>query len=168
MNRSSSEETDLDLNAKTELAEVPRFGMRFALDKGFENIEYFGMGDRECYIDYQNHAKMRIWNSTVTKEYEPYIKPQDCGNHIDTKWLTLKDNESITFTADDKFEFSTLHYTIEELDKKAHAYELEESNTTEVIISYKNRGIGSASCGPALSEKYQVNDKKINFGFSIK
>lgn len=168
MNRSSSEETDLDLNLKTELAEVPRFGMRFALDKSFENIEYFGMGDRECYIDYQSHAKMGIWKSTVSKEYEPYIKPQDCGNHINTKWLTLKDTESIIFTADNKFEFSTLHYTLEELDKKAHAYELEESDTTEVIISYKNRGAGSASCGPALTEPYQVRDKKINFGFSVK
>lgn len=168
MNRSSSEETDLDLNLKTELAEVPRFGMRFALDKDFEDMEYFGMGDRECYIDYQSHAKMGIWASTVSKEYEPYIKPQECGNHINTKWLTLKDKESITFTADDKFEFSALHYTMEELDAKAHAYELEESGTTEVILSYKNRGVGSASCGPALTEPYQVRDKKINFGFRIK
>ncbi len=168
MNRSASEETELDLNLKIELAEVPRFGMRFAFDKSFEDIEYFGMGDRECYIDYQNNAKMGIWNSTVSKEYEPYIRPQDCGNHINTNWLTLTDSQAITFTADDKFEFSALHYTLEELDKKAHAFELEKSDTTEVIISYKNRGVGSAACGPTLSEKYQVRDKKISFGFSIK
>lgn len=168
MNRSSSEETELDLNLKTELAEVPRFGMRFALDEGFENIEYFGKGDRECYADMQNYTKMGIWQSTVTGEYEPYIKPQECGNHMNTKWLKLTDKESVTFTADDKFEFSTLHYTLEELDEKAHAYELEKSGTTEVIISYKNRGVGSASCGPALLEQYQVRDKKIDFGFNIK
>jgi len=168
MNRSSSEETDLDLNLKTELAEVPRFGMRFALDPDFENFEYFGMGDRECYMDYQNHAKMAVWSSTVSKEYEPYIKPQDCGNHINTKWLTFTDKEGLTFTAQDKFEFSALHYTLEELDKKTHAFELEESKSTEVIISYKNRGVGSASCGPALTEPYQVRDKKIHFGFRIK
>lgn len=168
MNRSSSEETDLDLNLKTELAEVPRFGMRFALDSAFENIEYFGKGDRECYADMQNYTKMGIWSSTVTNEYEPYIKPQDCGNHMNTKWLTLSDGETVTFTAEDKFEFSALHYTIEELDEKAHAYELEKSDTTEVIISYKNRGVGSASCGPALTEPYQVRDKKIDFGFNIK
>lgn len=167
MNRSSSEETDLDLNLKTELAEVPRFGMRFALDESFESIEYFGMGNRECYTDYQSHAKMGIWSSTVTDEYEPYIKPQDCGNHIGTKWLTLKNSQKISFVADDKFEFSTLHYTIEELDEKMHAFELNESGTTEVIISYKNRGIGSASCGPALTTPYQVRDKEINFRFSI-
>ena len=168
MNRSSSEETDLDLHLKTELAEVPRFGMRFALDESFENIEYFGKGDRECYCDMQNYTKMGIWNSTVTNEYEPYIKAQECGNHVNTKWLTLTGSDSVTFTANDKFEFSTLHYTIEELDEKAHAYELETSGTTEVLICYKNRGIGSASCGPALTEPYQVRDKKIDFGFKLK
>ena len=83
-----------------------------------ENIEYFGMGDRECYIDYQSHARMGIWKSTVTREYEPYIKPQDCGNHINTKWLTLDNGKKVTFVANSKFEFSTLHYTLEELDEK--------------------------------------------------
>lgn len=36
MNRSSSEETDLDLNLKTDIDEIPRFAMRFALNPEFE------------------------------------------------------------------------------------------------------------------------------------
>ena len=36
---------------------------------------------------------------------------------------------------------------------------------TIVRIDYKNSGIGSASCGPQLMEKYQFNDKKVNFEF---
>ncbi len=168
MNRSSSEETDLDIHLKTDIDQIPRFAMRFALKKEFENIQYFGMGDRECYIDYQCHSKMGIWENTVTNEYEPYIRPQECGNHINTKWLNIRDDKNIVcFEADDKFEFSTLHYTIEELDEKAHTYELEESDTTEVLICYKNRGVGSGSCGPALQKKYQVTDKHIAFGFKL-
>lgn len=53
MNRSSSEETDLDLKLKTEIPEIPRFGMRFALDPELEQLEYFGKGDRESYVDCQ-------------------------------------------------------------------------------------------------------------------
>jgi len=168
INRSSSEETDLDLNLKTEIKEIPRFGMRFALDSEFEQIEYFGKGDRECYIDYQEHAKMGIWQSTVTAEYEPYIMPQDCGNHINVKWLHVKSAEHILkFHAEKGFEFSALHYTIEQLDEAQHSYELIPSDTTEVIICYKNRGVGSNSCGPALSEKYCVTDKVIDFEFNV-
>ena len=168
MNRSSSEETELDLNLKTDLNEVPRFGMRFPLIEDFENIQYFGKGDRECYIDYQEHAKMGVWTSTVTSEYEPYIRPQDCGNHINVKYLNVSDAENfIRFLSDDPFEFSALHYTIEELDRKEHSFELEPSHSSEILICYKNRGVGSASCGPALSDKYRVTDKVIGFSFDI-
>ncbi len=168
MNRSSSEETDLDLNLKTDIDEVPRFGIRIPLKKSFEALTYFGMGERECYVDYQEHAKMGIWESTVTKEYEPYIKPQDCGNHIKTKWLQLCNADTtITFRGNPCFEFSALHYTIEELDEKQHAFELVPSDSTEVLICYKNRGIGSNSCGPVLQNKYRVEDKTILFSFTL-
>ena len=168
MNRSSSEETSLDINLKKDIEEIPRFGMRFALKPEFENIEYFGMGDRECYSDYQEHAKMGIWHSTVTDEYEPYIVPQDCGNHINVHWLKAEDGENcVSFGAERAFEFSALHYTVEELYEKAHAFELEKSNSSEILVCYKNRGVGSNSCGPILSRKYWVDDKVIDFEFSL-
>lgn len=169
MNRTSSEESEVDIHLKTEINEVPRFGMRFAFKDEFENIEYFGMGDRECYIDYCQHAKMGIWKSTVTGEYEPYIKPQDCANHIKVKYVNLSSNTSnVKVYAKNNFEFSALHYTIEALDKANHTFELEKSDTTELLVCYKNRGVGSASCGPALSEKYCITDKIIDFDFDIK
>lgn len=168
LNRSSSEETDLDIHLKTEISQIPRFGMRFALDPDFENMEYFGRGDRECYIDYQAHAKVGIWESTVTEEYEPYIVPQECGNHTDTRRLSLNGcDTALHFTSENAFEFSALHYTMEQLDAARHAYELTPDDSTEVILCYKNRGIGSASCGPLLQKKYQVTDKVIDFAFSI-
>ena len=167
MNRSSSEETKLDLKLKKDIDEVPRFGMRFAFKPEFENLEYFGKGNRECYIDYQEHAKMGVWKSTATDEYEPYIKPQDCGNHMNVRWLEVSGAETLRFESEKPFEFSALHYTIEELYEKNHAFELEPSNSTEVLICYKNRGVGSHSCGPELSKKYRVTDKVINLNFSI-
>ena len=169
MNRSSSEETELDLKLKTEIDQIPRFAMRFALDKSFENMEYFGMGDRECYIDYQAHSKMGVWKSKVSEEYEHYIRPQESGNHMNTKWLELNNGTSkVTFTTPESFEFSALNYTVEELDQKEHDFELTEANSTEVLICYKNRGVGSNSCGPALQRKYQVTDKHIEFAFDLK
>jgi len=167
MNRSSSEETELDLNLKTDINEIPRFGMRIPLKSGFENLEYFGRGERECYIDYKAHAKMGVWNSTVTDEYEPYIRPQDCGNHTDVKYLALSGDTEVRFVSEKPFEFSALHYSIEQLDEAQHTFELEKSNSTEVLVCYKNRGVGSGSCGPALQDKYKVTDKIIDFEFEM-
>lgn len=169
MNRTSSEETELDLHMKTDIAQIPRFAMRLALKPEFEQLCYYGMGDRENYVDYCQHAKMGFWESTVSNEYEPYIMPQDCGNHMGTSYLALSsDHTTLELSAERPLEFSALHYTVEELDKKQHAFELQPSGTTELLLCYKNRGVGSGSCGPALSERYCVTDKVIDYSFTLK
>lgn len=168
MHRSSSEETALDLNLKQDINEVPRFAMRIPLVSEFEHLEYFGKGPRECYVDYQSHAKMGYWNSTVTEQYEPYIRPQECGNHMDVRMLKVYGQEEIVVESKHAFEFSALHYTVEELDEKSHAYELKHSESTELLLGYKSRGIGSGSCGPALQDKYKVTDKIIDFHFALR
>lgn len=156
------------LKSKQEVREVPRFALRFPLSKELSELEYFGKGDRECYCDYQEHAKMGVWRSTAQQEYEPYIMPQDCGNHIDTKYLKVSGQGSaICFAAETRFEFSALPYTVEALDKAQHTFELPEVTSTEVLICYKNRGIGTGSCGPDLQEKYRVKDELIDFSFCI-
>ena len=49
-----------------------------------------------------------------------------------------------------------------------HIDELAENGAVNVRIDYKNSGIGSASCGPELIEKYRLNEKEIvNFKFYI-
>ena len=151
-----------------DIREVPRFGMRFSLTRDFENMEYFGKGDRECYIDFGNYCKMGLWNSTVTGEYEPYIMPQDCGNHTDVRYLTVSAPAAkLTFRGADRFQFSALHQTVEALDECQHTFELPEPDSTDVIICFKNRGIGSGSCVAPLIEKYRITDKVIDFTFSI-
>lgn len=163
MHRSMSEETNLDLKLKQDIDEIPRFAVRVPLISEFEELSYFGKGPRECYIDYQAHAKMGYFNSTVTGEFEPYIRPQECGNHMDVRMVELSGADKVIVKGKKTFDFSALHYTVEELDEKNHTYELQKSDSTELILAYKNRGIGSNSCGPSLLDKYKVKDKIIDF-----
>ena len=155
-----------DPTIKKQIDTIPRFGIRIPLIRDFENFEYFGMGERECYLGYEAHAKMGWYKSDVTNEYEPYIFPQECGNHTRTKWLRFYNKENILEFFGENFEFSALHYTIEELDEKRHAFELIDSNSTEVIICYKNRGV--TSCYQKLAPKNQLNDQNITFEFKIR
>ncbi|MBQ2884068.1 MAG: hypothetical protein IJE43_09915 [Alphaproteobacteria bacterium] len=53
------------------------------------------------------------------------------------------------------------------LYKAEHTDELKTDEKVHLRIDYKVSGIGSNSCGPALDPKYQVNDKKIYFCFSV-
>ena len=59
-------------------------------------------------------------------------------------------------------------YRAQNLMKALHQDELENENFITVRIDYKNLGIGSASHGPELLEKYRLSEKDIHFEFSIK
>ena len=53
------------------------------------------------------------------------------------------------------------------LEKTKHHYELTPMKETQLIIDYKQAGVGSNSCGPELLEEYRFNEKEFNFKFSL-
>ena len=55
----------------------------------------------------------------------------------------------------------------EELTDKAHNYELAECGSTVLCLDGYMAGIGSNSCGPILSEKYQVCDEELTFTMDL-
>lgn len=149
---------------------LPRLGFELTLPYEMEDVSYYGKGPYENYQDMCHHVRVGKYNSTVSAEYVPYVKPQEHGNHTCVKYLKLSDAEKenvLEVAAEHEIEFGVSHYTQEELTEKKHHFELEESNTN-LRIDYKSSGIGSASCGPDLLEKYRLSEKKIQFGFLVR
>ena len=162
----------VDVQVAAEIGEitkhVPRFGMDFVLDSGYEYIDYYGKGPHENYIDMCHHVKTARYKQTVTEQFEPYVKPQDHGNHGGTKWLCVSDEyaRGIMFKTDGAFEFAASHYSAEQLTKKNHAKDLVKEHT-HVRIDYKVTGSGSNSCGPKIDPKYTLSTGSFNFKFSF-
>lgn len=144
---------------------LPRFGFEFTLPNSNEGFEYFGMGERESYIDMCHNSKIGMYSSNAKSEYVNYVMPQEHGNHIKTKYL--KFNSGLTFKTDGEFEFNVSQYTSEALTQALHTNEIIPNGYTNVRIDYKVSGIGSASCGPQLLDKYRLNDKEFDFEFYI-
>ncbi len=145
---------------------LPRFGYEFSLEDSDAAFGYFGLGPGETYIDLNRYAGYGLWRSTASKEYVPYIKPQEHGNHYGVRWLAFENG--LEFAADTPFECNISQYAAEDLFRTRHAAELVKDGTTHVRIDYKNSGIGSNSCGPALMEQYRLSEKKIHFRFTMK
>ncbi len=146
---------------------LPRFGLEVPLIKAYEELKYFGRGPYECYCDMKEQSHIGLFTTTVKKQYEPYIRPQECGNHTDCTMLELGNGEELLHieTTGAPFEFSALHYSAEQLGSVAHRHELKEEDRTLLIVNYRVGGVGSASCGPALPEQYQLKDKEMKLGF---
>lgn len=148
---------------------LPRFGLRFAMDKAFENVSYFGMGPMESYCDKNLASYMGVFGTTPAKEMVDYIKPQECANHYNTLWSSVDNGEyGIRVEADGKaFEFSAIPYTSHELSSAAHNFELAKSDKTVVSVDYKNSGMGSSSCGPQLKKSARFDDSQFTFSISF-
>jgi beta-galactosidase len=95
------------------------------------------------------------------------IKPQECANHYAADFAELTNSETTVRFDGNAFEFSALHYTPEILADAKHIHNLKETDSSVVIINYKNNGIGSNSCGPRLPEMYKFNDREFDFEFEM-
>ena len=157
----------VDLNGKIRenVVWLPRLGFEFKLPFDTDKFSYYGNGPLESYCDMTHHGEIKWHESCADEEYVNYVRPQEHGNHTSVKQLKMEN--SFTFTADEEMEISVLHNSTRQIHAASHTDELEKSDGTHVKIDYKSSGIGSASCGPALDDKYKLSEKDIHFAFTI-
>ncbi len=160
------------LERPVDQAPLPRFGFVFQMPAGNEQLRYFGKGPVESYIDKCHASKMGLYTTTVTDHFEPYVRPQENMAHIETRWMEVADlaGQGILATGANEsaaFSFNCSHYTDEQLTEVAHDYELVPMEETVVHIDYRHAGIGSASCGRPLEEKFRLNPAQLDFAFRL-
>lgn len=150
---------------------LPRFGISLEMKKEFENILYFGRGEKENLCDFNIHSSLGVYSSTVEKQNEPYIFPQENGYHTQTRWLKItdKDGDGIEIcNGNNSLVFNIHDYTSPALYKAKHQEEIEKSGTTVLNLDGFTCGTGSMSCGPKMQDKYLLNtDEEKSFGFDI-
>ena len=79
-------ERDLGRNGQQRLY-LPRFGIRLILPEEFDQIEYFGYGPGESYVDKHRASYKSHFSTQVDQMFENYLKPQENGAHYDTEWM---------------------------------------------------------------------------------
>lgn len=79
-----TQEIIADKSAK--ISNMFRFGMQLPMPSNFENIEYYGRGPIENYIDRNNCTDLGIYSQKVADQFYPYIRPQENGNKTDIRW----------------------------------------------------------------------------------
>ena len=134
-----------------------------------EDVRYFGYGPYESYEDKRLASRVSLFKTTVTDNFEHYVRPQENSSHYGCKWadVTSTAGQGLYFSAE-SFSLSVSHYDPLYLTGFDHDFELVPEHETTVIIDYRNAGIGSASCGPHLAEEYRIDEKEIDFAFSFK
>lgn len=161
---------EVDASVREDAPFLPRFGAEYVLMSGCEDISYYGMGPGENYVDLRAHAHMGWFDTTVSAEHIPYVRPQENANHTKVKRFCVKDAQGKHFTVRtaEQLECSATHFKAADLELTAHEFELTPRAETVLRIDYKVSGIGSNSCGPNLDKKYELNEKRFAYTFQIK
>ena len=142
---------------------LPRLGLSFKLDKALEDMRYYGRGPYENYIDRQTASFVGLYDSTVTEQFEDYVRPQDNGYKCDVRWVafTAPDGKGVKFSASAPLFLQALHYGAEEMEFARHRRGQQRFRTPlvrreEVCLNLDIRqlGLGGASCGPKPMAKY--------------
>ncbi len=146
---------------------IPRFGLELTMPEGNERMTYFGYGPMESYPDKHLAARVGHFSSSVTDNFEHYIRPQENSSHIGTRFAAVGTLQGLGLHfaylgEGSEFSFNASHYTAEQLTKTEHDYELEPLAETIVNVDFYMSGSGSNSCGPSLAPEWRVSDKQLH------
>ncbi len=151
---------------------MPRIGVKMKVNKNFKNIEYFGRGPGESYVDSKEANIYNKWTQTVDQAFTNYVHPQENGNKHKSLWLKLTDKQNelsiASVNKDERFDFSASWYDDMHLTVCKHRNDLKKENYITLNIDYKQNGLGSNSCGPMPMDKYKCRVEPFNLHFILK
>ncbi|MBN2594761.1 MAG: DUF4981 domain-containing protein [Sedimentisphaerales bacterium] len=148
---------------------LPRVGFAMKVAGDLTQVEYFGRGPFENYMDRKAAARFGLYQTTVKQMYELYQKPQFCGSRSDVRWAALsnKSGKGVLFVASDRMDFQALEFTEKELASKRYPCDLVPDGKMVVSLDTGLTGLGGASCGPATLPQYRLRPGHYSFRYQI-
>ncbi len=162
------------------LPQLPVFGMRFIMPTLADKYMYEGLSG-ETYPDRKAGAVKGVYE-VKDLSLTPYLVPQDCGVHMDTKWVEITRHTSLDNSRKDYaqqilkigsmdklFAFSCLPYTATEIENATHQEELPPARRTVLCVYGAVRGVGGIdSWGSDVGEECRIDaEKDIEYSFYI-
>ncbi|ROT04149.1 DUF4981 domain-containing protein [Muribaculaceae bacterium Isolate-037 (Harlan)] len=150
-----------------------RFGMQMQMPLAFSNIQYYGRGPIENYIDRNHSTRIGLYDQTVSEQFYPYIRPQETGTKTDVRYWKQLDNagNGLEFKAAVPFSASALNYSIDSLDDgvskgQSHSPEVKKADYTNLLIDKIQMGLGCEdSWGRTARPEYLVPYGDYTFTF---
>ncbi len=171
--------------AKESLPEIIRFGVNLVMPREFDQISWLGRGPQESYQDRKTGALVGLYSGAVADQYFPYVRPQENGNKVDVRWMTIANKEGLglEFIGMPLLSVSAHHQIMEDFESpdrtdgrgkaglkmiRRHINDVKPRDLTSINIDYKQQGVGGDdSWGAWTHDEYRLREKAYNYSFRI-
>lgn len=158
-----------------DLPEMVRFGMMMTLPVSYDHFTWYGRGPGESYVDRKDDAFMGVWSGKVGEQAFAYYRPQETGNKMDVRWLTLENENGnvIRVEGAQPLSVSATHNKPEDLDpgvtkKQQHASDILPRSEVVLCVDLFQRGVGGLhSWGAKPLDAYRFMDKEYTYSYTI-
>lgn len=134
---------NLSYNPVRGLPDIPEFGMIMKINADYNQLEWYGMGPGETYVDRCRGAKLGIYKNKISDNVADYIVPQETGNKIGVRWAKVTNPLGRGLLLEgDCMSFSALPWTPHEMENARHPYELPQVHYTVIRAALMQMGIG--------------------------
>ena len=162
-----------------------RFGLEFAMPGTFSELDFFGLGPWENYIDRSSAAVLGRFRQSVSEQYHMgYVRTQESGTHTGLRFFRVLDamGNGIELASAEDFSASALPYSVDDLDVSKpegdspelnangqrgvprHSLELKPSGSTWVHADLVQMGVGGVdSWGRKPLEQYLLHPVEREF-----
>ncbi len=162
---------EVDGTVRQNAPALPRLGFEIIMPEGNEQTEYLGLGEIEAYVDRCRAAKFGKFRTTVSDNFEHYIRPQENSAHYGTVSASVTDNDGdglkFAGVGIDSFSFNASHFTAKMLTETAHDFELVPLPETVVNLDWRINAISENGVRAKKAPSLILNDKAFKFGFNI-
>jgi beta-galactosidase len=125
------------------LAMIPRMGTELVVAPNLENITWYGRGPVPTYIDRQ-FERVGVYRSTVDKEWVDYSRPQENGNKVDVRWVSLTNAQGIGLMAvgAPALSVAARHFPKEEIERAAYTFQMQRKPEIFLNLDLRQMGVG--------------------------
>lgn len=154
-----------------------RFGMQMMIEEQYNQLNWYGRGPWENYIDRKQSSLIGNYSANATQLWHPYIRPQETAHFTDVRqavFLNAQNKGLNILQLDAPFEFNSYPFADEDLyggneKKQFHGLELVPKNFINVHIDKVQMGLGGTNSWGALPlEKSRLPYQDYSFSFLLK
>ncbi|MCG8451435.1 MAG: DUF4981 domain-containing protein [Pirellulales bacterium] len=162
---------EFQLEPVGELPHVPRVGMQMALPASLDRLTWFGRGPHESYWDRKTSAAVGLFSGGVAEMLHHYVRPQECGNRADVRWVVLQDKTGagLMVIGQENINFSAWPFTMNDLAQAKHIHELPRRETITLNIDHQQMGVGGDnSWGAKPHPEYLLPARPYTYAFVLR